>query len=120
MLIGAGRRNLTLPEQAQDSVHNYYEKLVIEGLLRTSQRCQTDSNFLADTACVALNRLPPRYIRHDVDMTFFMSTQELAEMEEKVQKAINQALAYVLEREPQEAPEVEYEGVAPEEPPSDD
>lgn len=82
-----------------DSIHNYYERLVLEQIraqLRESH--QRNENFMADVACVALNRLPPRYIRHDVDMTFFMSQDELAETEEKVTRAVSEALAYVAER----------------------
>ena len=78
-----------------DSIHNYYERLVIDELTRTNERCREDSDFLADTACVALNSLPPRYIRHDVDMTFFMSTQELAETRDKVTNAVKDAIVYV-------------------------
>ena len=32
--------------------------------------------MLADVACVALNRLPARYVRHDVDMVFYLTEQE--------------------------------------------
>ena len=82
-----------------DTVHNYYENLVIDEILRSNDRSQTDREFLADVACVALNRLPPRYIRHNVDMTFFMSQQELQEVHDKVTAAVKEAIAYVTGRE---------------------
>lgn len=83
-----------------DSVHNYYERLVLQQILNTSARVQQgDREFYADVACVALNRLPPRYIRHDVDMTFFMSPQEMAEVETKVTNAVQAAIDYVESRE---------------------
>jgi len=53
---------------------------------------------------VALNRLPPRYIRHDVDMTFFMSPQDMMEIERKVTNAVTDALNYVESRERGEDP----------------
>ncbi len=81
------------------SVHNYYEKLVVESLINMNKRAEEDSDFLADVCCVALNHLPPRYIRHDVDMTFFMSPVELYETTEKVREAVADAISYVLERE---------------------
>lgn len=81
------------------TIHNYYEPLVIEAILGASERSREDPDFLADTACVALNRLPPRYIRHSVDMSFFMSDQELEEIQDKVVLVVNDAIAYVLERE---------------------
>lgn len=98
MLLGAGQTRGQIGSGV-DSVHNYYENLVLSELQKTNERCRTDGEFLADAACVALNRLPPRYIRHDVDMTFFMSPQELAEVEDKVKNAVKDAVAYVEERE---------------------
>lgn len=93
------------PEDNSDlnSVHNYYERLVLQEILDVSERANSgDRDFFADVACVALNRLPPRYIRHDVDMTFFMSPQEMAEVEQKVTKAVATALTYVSSREGRE------------------
>jgi hypothetical protein len=83
-----------------DFLHNYYERLVIQEVHDQSARVQQgDRDFLADVACVALNRLPPRYIRHDVDMTFFMSPQDMLEIEQKVGRAVADALSYVESRE---------------------
>ncbi len=98
MLLGAGRRRYQLPVGV-DSIHNYYEHMVLEEIAKVSDRARADVDFLADVACVALNRLPPRYIRHDVDMSFFMSPQEMKEMENKVSSAVNEAVAYVESRE---------------------
>jgi hypothetical protein len=83
-----------------DFIHNYYERLVLQEILQQSSRVQVgDREFMADVACVALNRLPPRYIRHNVDMTFFMSPQDMHEIESKVTNAVAQALNYVESRE---------------------
>ncbi|HEY7883730.1 MAG TPA: late competence development ComFB family protein [Cellvibrionaceae bacterium] len=103
MLANPGRRTLDLIS-ALDTVHNYYERRVIEATLDLSERAVADRDFLADVACVALNHLPPRYIRHDVDMTFFMSPQEQAEMVDKINRAVTNAIDYVQSRE-QAAPE---------------
>ncbi len=91
-----------------DSIHNYYENLVIQYAHNTEDRCRYDSNFLADVACVALNHLPPRYIRHDVDLTFFLSPTEMQEIEDKVAKSVREAIDYVNSRE-SEASEEEAE-----------
>lgn len=80
---------------ARDSIHNYYEQMVVEQVLRSNDRATRDADFLADVTCVALNRLPPRYIRHDVDMTFFLSPIELEEMINKVVRVVNDAVIYV-------------------------
>lgn len=82
-------------ESTYGSVHNYYERLVFEQLRRASDRAARDANFMADVACVALNHLPPRYVRHDVDMTFFLSPTEHEEILNKVAKAVNDAVGYV-------------------------
>lgn len=98
MLLGAGQRRANIASGI-DSIHNYYESLVLEEIYKVSDRSRDDGEYLADTACVALNRLPPRYIRHDVDMTFFMSGADLGEIADKVAKAVKDAIAYVAERE---------------------
>ncbi|WP_062065458.1 late competence development ComFB family protein [Cellvibrio sp. OA-2007] len=90
-----------------DFLHNYYERLVVQEVYDQSERVQQgDRDFLADVACVALNRLPPRYIRHDVDMTFFMSPQDMVEIERKVEQAVTDALNYVESRERGENPKL--------------
>jgi len=97
MLLSVGRRYR--PDSATDSVHNYYEHIVFDQILRSSDRAAKDSEFLADVACIALNRLPSRYVRHDVDMTFFMTPIELEEMVNNVVSAVNDAIHYVESRE---------------------
>ncbi|WP_111640406.1 late competence development ComFB family protein [Marinimicrobium alkaliphilum] len=98
MLANPGHHHPT-DDNPTDSIHNYYERLVLEQIrAQLNESHQRNANFMADVACVALNRLPPRYIRHDVDMTFFMSQDELAETEEKVTRAVSEALAYVAGR----------------------
>lgn len=88
----------TTDDTAIGSVHNYYERLVFAQLRRASDRAGQDDQFMADVACVALNRLPPRYVRYDVDMTFFLSATEMEEIENKVANAVNYALEYVSSR----------------------
>jgi len=94
-------RNYTLDTHDEiDFIHNYYERLVLQEIFAQSSRVQEgDRDFLADVACVALNRMPPRYIRHDVDMTFFMSPQDIQEISNKVISAVTDAISYVESRE---------------------
>ncbi|WP_317932050.1 late competence development ComFB family protein [Halioxenophilus sp. WMMB6] len=86
------------PGTTLDSIHNFYEKLVIAEVAKQSERARSDGEFLADVACVALNHLPPRYIRYDVDMTFFLSPQEQQEIQDKVVSVVSDAVKYVSER----------------------
>lgn len=81
-----------------DSVHNYYEQMVLSEIQRQLSGKAFSSDFVADVACVALNHLPPRYIRYDVDMAFYLSPKESMEMEEKVASAVRAALDFVQQR----------------------
>ena len=81
-----------------DSIHNYYEQLVFAELLRRVNQENLNAELLPDIACVALNHLPPRYIRHDVDMAFYLSPKEYEEIENKVQQAVNHGVDFVLSR----------------------
>lgn len=83
---------------AVDSIHNYYEHMVLEEIQRQLHEQPHDPEFIADVACVALNHLPPRYVRYDVDMAFYLSPKESMEMEEKVSAAVRSAIHFVGQR----------------------
>jgi len=82
---------------AFESVHNYYEKLVYSRVMQTIGSKTVDSDYLEDVACIALNHLPSRYIRFEVDMIFYLSPEERKEMEDKVDQAIDNAVALIKE-----------------------
>ncbi|MEI6893326.1 MAG: late competence development ComFB family protein [Colwellia sp.] len=81
-----------------DDIHNYYKKLVEEYVITTKLRQKYDEDFIADLICVALNNLPTRYIRHEVDMAFFLPPSELFDMESKVKKAMAKAIKFIEEK----------------------
>jgi hypothetical protein len=79
-----------------DNIQNYYEPMVIEELAKLIEGKENlDEDYLSDVVCVALNHLPPRYIRHEVDMIYYLSPIEAGEMRDKVNKAVLDALSYV-------------------------
>lgn len=78
-----------------DGIHNYYEALVFETLQATLGDRYGNNDYTADIACVALNHLPPRYIRHDVDMAFYLSPNERQEIYDKVSTAVATAIEFV-------------------------
>lgn len=92
-------RNLAFSAQDTGTVHNYYERLVKDAIFKLDARASKDNDFMDDVSCVALNHLPPRYIRHDVDMSFYLSPIELDEINKKVNKAVINALEFVKQRE---------------------
>ena len=81
-----------------DAIHNYYERMVLDEIQRALPEQHSEHDLLADIACVALNHLPPRYIRYYVDMAFYLSPRERMEMEDKVSKAVADAIIFVEQR----------------------
>ncbi|MFQ3220067.1 MAG: hypothetical protein ACI8R9_001973 [Paraglaciecola sp.] len=78
-----------------DDIHNYYEHLVLDRITELKIADEKDENFIADLCCLALNQLPPRYIRYKVDMTFYLAQNERQQMEMNTVKAINKAIKFL-------------------------
>lgn len=81
-----------------DDIHNYYESLVADRIEELELEKHHDQEFLADLSCLVLNQLPPRYIRHEVDMAFFLPPSKRLDMEMQVHKAIAEALEFLKGR----------------------
>ena len=82
-----------------EQVHNYYERLVFEEVaLRSEQHPDFTPDMLGDVACVALNRLPARYVRHDVDLMFYLTEQERHAIELSLDEVLQFAFSFVSER----------------------
>jgi hypothetical protein len=78
-----------------DDIHNYYEKLVTHHFALAKFDEKYDDDILADLTCVVLNQLPSRYIRHEVDMAFYLPASERFEMEKRVKVAISKAIEFM-------------------------
>jgi hypothetical protein len=80
-----------------DTIHNHHERAVFDAVLTAAPRFShlSDPQILADVACVALNRLPPRYIRHDVDFSFYLTERERSENEQAITEAVDFAFQFV-------------------------
>jgi len=78
-----------------DDIHNYYEHMVLEKLESLQLAKHHNDDYLADLTCLVLNQLPTRYIRHEVDMAFYLPNSERQQMEMNVAKAVNAALEYL-------------------------
>ena len=82
-----------------EQVHNYFERLVFEDVARRSEaHPEFTSDMLGDVACVALNRLPARYVRHDVDMMFYLTEHERHAIEQALEEALQFAFGFVQDR----------------------
>ncbi len=89
-----------------ESIHNYYEQRVLEALLAGPEGLQSsDDDYLSDIACVALNQLPARYVRHNVDLIFYMTPEERERMDEEVARAVRTAIDYVNQHRDDERPQ---------------
>lgn len=77
-----------------ENIHNYYEQLVLRRLQEIIGPTD-DRDFLEDAACVALNQLPARYVRHNVDMVYYLTAEERETMQEQIEKAVTHAIEYV-------------------------
>ncbi len=83
------------------SVHNFYEQLVFERILTIIKENNEPmtQDFVEDIACIALNHLPPRYIRHHVDLSFSINDVERANMHEQVVQAVEDAIEFAKRRQ---------------------
>jgi hypothetical protein len=78
-----------------DDIHNYYEKLLLDHIVELKLNDTKDSEYLADLCCISLNLLPPRYIRYEVDMSFYLPQSERFEMQMKVKEAVSRARQFL-------------------------
>lgn len=76
-------------------IHNYYEHLVVDHITAQQLTQTKDNDFIADLCCLALSQLPARYIRHDIDMAFFLSSEQRHAMAQEVKMAIDKSLNYL-------------------------
>lgn len=81
------------------SLRNYHERSVIEAVHghAPSYPMLTEEQH-PDVVCVALNRLPPRYIRHEVDLAFYLTEKERLDNERLVDEAVRHAFEFVQAR----------------------
>ncbi|MGN1357156.1 MAG: late competence development ComFB family protein [Succinivibrionaceae bacterium] len=80
---------------ALSEIHNYYEDLVENYIVALELSTTRSDDYLADLYCLALNQLPVHYIRHGVDMYFYLSDEKRQEMEEKVICAVTSAISWL-------------------------
>ncbi len=88
------------------SVRNYHEQVVFDLVSDIAAKYKAlagNPELLADVACVALSHLPPRYIRHIVDFSFFRSEAEREASDEAARAAVDEAFNYVQARQVMQA-----------------
>lgn len=78
-----------------DDIHNYYEHLVLEKLIEMNLNKDKTGDYIADLSCLVLNKLPPRYIRYQVDLMFYLPESERVQMEMNVVQAIQSSREFL-------------------------
>lgn len=84
-----------------ETIYNSHERAVFQALKDATQRyphLKDMGDLIPDMACVALNRLPPRYIRHEADFSFYLTDKERAASEKAITDAVNFAIEFVQAR----------------------
>ena len=78
-------------------IKNYYEHLVVDYLQTeiVPRYPKQPEDFFLDIACYALTKLPTRYIRHEIDLAFYMDEKEQTTMAAEVKAATEDALKYI-------------------------
>ena len=81
------------------SIHNFYEHLVIDYLQAEVIPSHDDqpTDFFLDVACYALSKLPSRYMRHEIDLAFYLESNERAQMMGEVKKHVDDAVKYITD-----------------------
>lgn len=83
------------------SLYNHHEREVFAAVLEAAgghPDIAASNDLLCDVACVALNRLPPRYIRHEVDFSFYLTGHERVEIDNAIAEAVSYAFNFVRAR----------------------
>lgn len=73
-------------------IHNFYEHLVLKEIEKQDLQQKLTGDQMADLCCLTLNQLPSHYIRHDVDMIYFLTDAKRNEMEKQVITSLKNAL----------------------------
>ncbi|MBT1443182.1 late competence development ComFB family protein [Shewanella sp. JM162201] len=96
----------------QLEIRNYYEVLLMEILSDEGLMDELPEDYLADLSCITLNQLPVRYIRHLVDTYFFEDYNELQQMKNEIQAALEKSRAFLKRRNLQRLRDLENDAGA--------
>ncbi len=78
-----------------EGIYNYYEYLVDGHLTGHAAMQGKDTDYIQDVACISLNQLPVKYIRHAVDQAFYITPAERKQIQDDVEEAVDQAIRQI-------------------------
>lgn len=80
-------------------INNLYEELVIERVLKKLDNYKEfDHDHLEDIACLALNKLPAKYIRYQVDAAASLNLEQHDLQDVDIDNAVEYAIEIVRTR----------------------
>ena len=85
-----------------DEIQNFTEVLVEEEIDELGIADTHDHDYVQDLFCLVLNKMPPHYVRHSVDVRINMSYEERKALSAKILKAVAEARE-ILDHDPREA-----------------
>ncbi|MBB1075437.1 late competence development ComFB family protein [Rhodoferax sp. 4810] len=79
------------------NISNYHERLVLDRIREVlmvpdNTIVSLSQNVVEDLACIALNQLPPRYVRHAVDFVDHLTDAECDRLHQEVKDAVDFAI----------------------------
>ncbi len=85
-----------------ENIRNHYERLVFDEIqqVESLKKSNIGTERLEDVACVALNHLPSRYVKHSVDLIFYLTAEERDLMSAKVRDAVSHGYEVVQAHKP--------------------
>ena len=80
-----------------DGIYNFYEQMVFDEIRQVLQQQPGaySNDDAEDIACLALNQVPARYVRHSVDTAYYLGDEERLRMHDAVKQAVARALERV-------------------------
>ncbi|NEX20112.1 late competence development ComFB family protein [Thiorhodococcus mannitoliphagus] len=82
------------------SIANIYERLVMECIREILEdgALAADQDYADDLACIALNSLPPKYVRHAVDFAAHLDDESHKTLRIEAADAVGKALETMSRR----------------------
>ncbi len=81
-----------------DTITNYYERQVFDeiAIISSKRNLTLDEDAVLDIACIALNQLPARYVRHQVDTVFYARDEDNIKISSDIESAVSSAIDKVM------------------------
>jgi hypothetical protein len=85
----------TVQKDTQFKFKNYCETLVLDRIKSMPDLLAKGDDFVNDVACMALNRLKPRYVREKIYLFYYAGESDWKAMNAEVAEAVDFAVRYV-------------------------